>query len=644
MKLRGWGAGLALALAAVLLFLAPAIPAHAEPTDTHPQHLLLASSEQFDILQAALDASGARVLHSFPPNGLIAEISGGAAAHLVDQGLATLATDGPLSSEAIATLDPGVTTVVGVWNALLSPDTTAPITEPHTPLESAASFAPDLGGLSGQALDPSLYQQSDYLIGKVAVNVVLIESNGSVDASTEDWTPERQQLVIQEVVEAMNWWQAREPRAQVQFVYEDHYTRPVTVSYEPINRPHYEDRLWISEAMQQLGFGHSSYLTATRLFNRDTRLRRQTDWAFTIYVVDSLNDADNRFTDNYFAYGYIFGPYMVVTYGNNGYGPENMAAVVAHETGHIFGALDEYAESGITADRVSGYLGVATANAQLDGQTDLGSIMRGGLLPYELGQISPSAAGQVGWRDSDGDGILDPVDTEIRVALAITLDQDGVNLAGGAVDVAYPSITRTPLTINRLTAGMFRINEGPWRPLPCADGACDSADELFRLTLPPPPKGDWRVEVSFGNNRGNQGSYSGSFVMATGEPPVTPLAISAAVEKEEGGAIHLVGSVSAIDGSDSLAVLEHRLDSGSWRAVTTTVGSDESDGALAAFDIALASPPSGDHTVDLRAACADPWATVATWSQTFAVESPPQNPAGTLSTTRYLPIITSASE
>ena len=102
---------------------------------------------------------------------------------------------------------------------------------------------PDTVGLEPQALDPALYQQSEYLIGKVAVNLVLVESDGSVDPSSENWTPDRQQQVFQQPVQALSWWQAREPRAQLQFVYENHYSNPVRVPYEPITRPHYEDRL-----------------------------------------------------------------------------------------------------------------------------------------------------------------------------------------------------------------------------------------------------------------------------------------------------------------------------------------------------------------------------------------------------------------
>ena len=121
------------------------------------------------------------------------------------------------------------------------------------------------------------------------------------------------------------------------------------------------------EATQKLGYPHSSYLTATRLFNRDTKTRRQADWAFTIYVVDSLNDEDNRFTDGYFAYCYLYGPYMVVTYGNNGYGPENMAAVVAHETVHIFGALAEF-ERELIRERTQAGLAAARARGRKGGR------------------------------------------------------------------------------------------------------------------------------------------------------------------------------------------------------------------------------------------------------------------------------------
>jgi hypothetical protein len=40
---------------------------------------------------------------------------------------------------------------------------------------------------AGIAPVPGYYETSEYLLGKVAVGVILLESNGTVDPSTEDW-------------------------------------------------------------------------------------------------------------------------------------------------------------------------------------------------------------------------------------------------------------------------------------------------------------------------------------------------------------------------------------------------------------------------------------------------------------------------
>jgi len=45
----------------------------------------------------------------------------------------------------------------------------------------------------------------------------------------------------------MNWWAAREPRANLTFYYDHHFTSSLSTSYEPINRSHYDQGLWISQ-------------------------------------------------------------------------------------------------------------------------------------------------------------------------------------------------------------------------------------------------------------------------------------------------------------------------------------------------------------------------------------------------------------
>ena len=89
--------------------------------------------------------------------------------------------------------------------------------------------------------------------------------------------------------------------------------------------------------MNGLGYTSGSYLDQVAALNQYEMSQQSTDWAFTIFVVDSLNDLDGKFSDNvWFAYSYLGGPFLVMTYDNNGYGISDMDYACAHETGHIF--------------------------------------------------------------------------------------------------------------------------------------------------------------------------------------------------------------------------------------------------------------------------------------------------------------------
>jgi hypothetical protein len=51
-------------------------------------------------------------------------------------------------------------------------------------------------------------------------------------------------------------------------------------------------------------------------------------------------------------------------YDNDGWGPNNIDRVFAHETGHIFGAPDEYAASGCNCGGSHGHFGQANGNCE----------------------------------------------------------------------------------------------------------------------------------------------------------------------------------------------------------------------------------------------------------------------------------------
>lgn len=64
---------------------------------------------------------------------------------------------------------------------------------------------------------PGYYQTSDYLIGQVAVGLILPESDGRLEAQSEDWTAAEVQEVRTGVQKALNWWAGLEPAAHLSF-------------------------------------------------------------------------------------------------------------------------------------------------------------------------------------------------------------------------------------------------------------------------------------------------------------------------------------------------------------------------------------------------------------------------------------------
>ena len=202
---------------------------------------------------------------------------------------------------------------------------------------------------------PGYYDTSVYMLGDVAVGIILPESAGN----GENWTTEEKNAVVNEIQAGLNWWKSTGGElANLNFEYDLQLGIPTT--YEPINHPQSEEGLWIDNVMYNLGYTSGDYWDRVYAYENDIRNQYQTDWAFTIFVVDSSADVDGKFTDGFFAYAYIGGPFLVMTYDNNGWGIGNMDKITAHETGHIFMAGDQYGSCSTTTKY--GYLGIVNGN------------------------------------------------------------------------------------------------------------------------------------------------------------------------------------------------------------------------------------------------------------------------------------------
>jgi len=505
-----------------------------------------------------------------------------------------------------------------VWNLLLAPAATlkTQISEDNA-LENLndALIAPEpaaehLARAAASASSvPDFAETSQFMIGSVAVGIVLPESNGLTDASTENWTEAQRLQIVSEIVNALNWWAERESAAQLTFVYDDVAARIVPTALEPISRPYYDQSYWIADTMNAMGFNSAggSYFDQVRLYNNHLRDTYQTDWAFTIFVVNSSNDADNRFSDRFFAYAYLGGPFMVMTSGNNGYGPGNMDAVAAHEMGHIFRALDQYSAANHGCTVVAGYLGVQNQNSQLGCALNQPSIMRGQISPYTNKNIDPYAAGQLGWLDDNKNGILDPVDvtaTISNVAWAEGASSNIVTFNGSIVENPFASPLYRSILINKLRLVQYRVDNGPWLAVAAADGAFDSHAEDFTFTTDPLPGGEHTVYLKATDNFGKITEQQIAVIQVTDptaghvetvfEAPYSrQMAFSTtAAELLSGAAYQLSGGV--------VTGVEYRIDGGAWLPVAAADGAFDSDTENFVINVNGADLGLGDHLIEAR--------------------------------------------
>ena len=344
----------------------------------------------------------------------------------------------------------------------------------------------DCGGLHGgdafevpaefvQAADvatdssPGPWDTSSFMAGTVAVGLYLPESRGCLpedagdcDESTEDWTEDQRQRVLAKVTDGLAFWSelaAERHHVRLEFVLDladDGLPRTYASRYEPIEHPGSFDDSWIEEgvAARAADLGDDTIaiggaFAGVNDLNNALRDQYATDWAFSVFVANSANDGDGFFAPEasgyrYFAYAYLGGPWMVMTYDNDGYGIGSMDAVMAHEVGHIFRARDQYQSAGNPCTARAGYLAIENQNSEYrpDGMeclADEGSIMRGQAWPYELRLLDPYGAGQIGWRDADDDGLIDVVDTGAEFDVTLGGDAGTLRVGGLVSVVPYPT-------------------------------------------------------------------------------------------------------------------------------------------------------------------------------------------------------------
>lgn len=405
---------------------------------------------------------------------------------------------------------------------------------------------------------PEWCHTSDFMLGNIAVSVILPNCSGSSVCSQGGWTANDIAHIKNETLTALEWWEDEALAAGVNPGLLDFQLigdpMLVSIPYEPIDMPgggdFYcgEEEIWIDSIMTTLGYdsysGDNSYLMEVRDYNHDLIEIHDVDWAFTVFVADSSANADGMFAEvecgggplKIPAYAYLAGPFTVMNSKNNGFGEQFFDGVAAHEVGHIFGAPDEVASWSCqnvtpTCDTKFGYLGGENQNCDpcFGSQdpscvnscaVDIGLSMMRYPEDYGGGNIVNVTHSymheQLGWADSDNDGIPNVLDTTPSLSLISPSDPTSTispEYTGSSQDIPFPTAIpgASPwwrpeyinMTINDIIAVEYRINGGFWMQASPSDGKFDSKAEDFTFRPLLCENGVYSVEVRSKNTMSN---------------------------------------------------------------------------------------------------------------------------------------------
>src|SRR4051794_33176278 len=188
---------------------------------------------------------------------------------------------------------------------------------------------------------------SAYLEGTVAVGIVVVQGPTPALQFTDDELIK----VVAEVQNGLGFYATQNPGAGISFTY-DIQNVGLALPANPA-APDLE-AYWRDPAMGAMGF--SANWDGVGAYVEDLRSRFGTRWTYCGFFT--------KYPIFHFAYASIGGPRIVMDYNNDGWGPDNIDRVFAHETGHIFGCPDEYASSGCTCGGSWGRYGIVNGNCE----------------------------------------------------------------------------------------------------------------------------------------------------------------------------------------------------------------------------------------------------------------------------------------
>lgn len=225
-----------------------------------------------------------------------------------------------------------------------------------------------------------------YLYGSACIHVV-VYNDAVADARST-------------VQRAVDWWRTQAPASQ--------FAALITTEARRIDGLHAND----PRVFDYFGSWRDSgdWRPAARAANAERQRQAGCATSWTLFITPTREQG----------WAHVYGPLAFVATGND----IPIEAQIAHELGHIYGALDQTRSAGVACTERSGVLSIETQNSDQPGcllRQD--SIMKNPAYSYAHGLVDRYALMQMGAWDSDGDSLVDPRDPTPFPVLRLPLVQ-----------------------------------------------------------------------------------------------------------------------------------------------------------------------------------------------------------------------------
>ena len=365
---------------------------------------------------------------------------------------------------------------------------------------------------------PGFYEISQYAIGTVGIQIIFVESDGSVDTSKYDWSESKMKIAEVNIKKGLEFLEDKYPYevGKLEFLY-----RPSMIGETGVEAStrvidgwfQHEDYVeLVEDTLTDTGCGSETDPLATKghwpgdkfrihvlSCGNEVRDELNTDWATVIFVPYTATQV------NGLAFGFTAGAFIqdsFMTTVNGG------GVIPAHEWAHMVGATDMiecdlFGPEHEACGEKAGYLYMDETDTIPMTNCLLGSTGNNDSIPRLC--ISDGTKHQMGWVDKNDNNIPDIVENDVIVTLSENQKQSDSSVIVEGTIMLEPVKCKWPqssaswqhdwsckdTTINKI----IEVTSTPNVGIESKDGEFDSAFEEFTITVDPSKFVNMEIEI-----------------------------------------------------------------------------------------------------------------------------------------------------